>query len=71
MLRSRKLKTALATMATVFGVMGIAAIPSASADECTVTVTLLTGQTQSFSVNVPAGTPASAMVPAGLGPIRA
>jgi hypothetical protein len=67
---SRKLKTAAGTVVAVLTVMGIAWIPVASADECTVTVTLLTGATQSFSVNVPAGTPASAMVPAGVGPIK-
>ena len=31
--------------ATVFAAMAIAAIPTASAEQCTVTVTLVTGQT--------------------------
>src|SRR5205085_1359332 len=34
--------------------MAIAALPTASADSCTVTVTLLTGQTLTFSGDVPA-----------------
>jgi Transglycosylase SLT domain/Peptidase family M23 len=65
----RKLKIAALTVASVFAIIGIAALPTASADQCTVTVTLLTGQTETFSVNVPPGTPASQMVPAGVGPV--
>jgi len=42
---------------------GVAAIPvsAAQADTCTVTVTLASGQQQTFVVNVPAGTPLSAI----------
>ncbi len=65
----RKLKVAAATVASVFAIIGIAALPTASADQCTVTVTLLTGQTESFSVNVPPGTAPAQMVPAGVGPV--
>ena len=41
--------------------MAMAAIPTASADECTVTVTLVGGKTLVFHVNVAPGTPISAM----------
>ncbi len=50
--------------------MGVASIPIASADQCKVTVVLLTGQTLTFTVNAPPGTPASQMVPAGTGPVK-
>ncbi len=49
-------------------VLAVAALPSASADQCKVTVTLLTGQSLTFEVNAPAGTPASSLVPPGTGP---
>src|SRR5205085_10035264 len=43
--------------------MGVAALPNASAQNCTLTVTLVTGQTLSF--NVPPGTsPSSLSLPA-------
>ena len=51
-------------------VLAVAALPSASADQCQVTVTLLTGQTLTFEVNAPAGTPASSLVPPGTGPVK-
>jgi murein DD-endopeptidase MepM/ murein hydrolase activator NlpD len=50
--------------------MAMASIPIASADQCTVTVVLLTGQTLTFTVNEPPGTPASQMVPSGTGPVK-
>jgi hypothetical protein len=66
----RKLKIAAATALFALGASALGAIPSASADDCTVTVTLLTGQTLTFQVNVPAGTPASSLVPPGTGPVK-
>ena len=48
-------------VAAMLVVLGIAALPSASADACTITVKLLTGQTLTFNVNVPPGTPISAI----------
>ena len=47
--------------ATIFVAMALAAIPTASADDCTVTVTLVGGQQLVFHVNVAPGTPISAM----------
>jgi hypothetical protein len=41
--------------------MGVAAIPNASADQCVVTVKVAGGQTLTFNVNVPPGTPVSAL----------
>ena len=69
---SRRLKLRIAgfAAATALVTMGVAAIPAASADQCTVTVTLLTGQILTFSVNVPPGTPTSALVPPGTGPVK-
>src|SRR5260370_31692017 len=66
----RKLKIAAITAGSVLVTMGLGAIPTASADQCTVTVTLATGQTLTFDVNVPPGTPASALVPPGTGPVK-
>jgi hypothetical protein len=43
----------------ITAVMGIAAIPSASAEQCTVTVTLLGGIQIPFTIDVPPGTPLS------------
>jgi len=44
-------------------IVGLAAIPlaTAQADTCTITVTLVTGQKETFTVNVPAGTPISSI----------
>src|ERR1700738_2312400 len=39
----------------------LVSLPSASADQCAVTVTLVTGQTLSFGVEVPPGTPLSSV----------
>ncbi len=62
---------AASTLACCLGLFGIAMIPNASADTCVVTVTLLTGQTTSFTVNVPPGTPASSIpLPSLPGPVK-
>jgi hypothetical protein len=44
-------------------IVGLAAIPlaTAQADTCTITVILVTGQKETFTVNVPAGTPISSI----------
>jgi murein DD-endopeptidase MepM/ murein hydrolase activator NlpD len=61
-LRSRrKLLLVLALVAGTLATMAVAALPEASADSCTVRVTLVTGNTYTFYVNVPAGTPISSM----------
>ena len=58
MLKSRKLWIAMIVGATI----GVAAIPdAASAEVCAVTVTLSTGQSLTFNVNIPAGSPLSAI----------
>jgi murein DD-endopeptidase MepM/ murein hydrolase activator NlpD len=57
-LRSRKLWIGLIAAAT----LGVAAIPNAaSAEACSVTVTLGSGQQLTFNVNIPAGSPLSAI----------
>jgi hypothetical protein len=61
LLNKRKLWLVLALAAAMMIGMAMAAIPSASADACTVKVTLASGQTLTFNVNVPPGTPISAM----------
>ena len=66
----RKLKILAISAASAMATMAIAVLPSASADQCKVTVTLLTGQTLTFEVNAPAGTPASSLVPPGTGPVK-
>jgi Transglycosylase SLT domain len=58
-LRSRKLLVAAISVVSVLGVQLLALVPTASAEECTVTVTLVTGQTLTFNVNVAPGTPIS------------
>ena len=58
MFGSRKLIGAVTSAVLI---LGLAAIPAASADACTVTVTLLGGQQLTFPVNVPAGTPVSSL----------
>jgi hypothetical protein len=57
-LRSRKLVGGVVAFATA-AVCAIAALPTASADECVITVTLVGGLKESFTVNVPPGTPLS------------
>ena len=56
MLKRRKLRVAAVITALVVAVLGVAAIPDASADGCTVTVTVEGGQ-QFTLQNIPAGTP--------------
>jgi len=61
-LRSRKLSVAVITAGSLAGVFGLAAIPTvASAQQCVVTVTVLGGQQLKFTVDVPPGTPVSAL----------
>ncbi len=60
MLTRRKLTIAAVTMASVVTVLGLAALPEASADGCTVVITVAGGQTFTFQ-NVPSGTPASSL----------
>jgi murein DD-endopeptidase MepM/ murein hydrolase activator NlpD len=67
---SHKLKVALATVAMILGVMAVAAIPTASADQCTVTATLLDGQTMTFTVTAAPGTPPAQMLPPGTPPVQ-
>jgi hypothetical protein len=66
----RKLKLLVIAAGSALGTMAVAGIPIAAADQCKVTVTLLTGQVLTFEVNAPAGTPASQMVPSGTGPVK-
>ncbi len=61
MFRRRKLSVAVAAASAAGVVFGVAAIPSASADQCVVTVTVAGGQKLNFTVNVPPGTPVSAL----------
>ncbi len=66
MLRRRKLTIAAVTVACLVTVLGLAAIPSASADGCTVTITVAGGQQFTFQ-NVPTGTaPTSLPLPVTL-----
>ena len=62
----RRLKIGAATLASVLATCATAALPTASADTCTVTAALLTGQTETFVVDEAPGTPPSQMVPAGV-----
>jgi murein DD-endopeptidase MepM/ murein hydrolase activator NlpD len=67
---SHKLKIALTTLVLVLVTMAVAAIPTASADQCTVTAVLLDGQTVSFTVNATPGTPPAQMLPPGTPPAK-
>jgi len=69
-LRGRKLRIAAAALGSILLTLGVASIPAASADECTVTVTLLSGTTMTFTVSAPPGTPTSALVPPNIGPVK-
>ena len=60
MLRRRKLTIAAVTMASMAAVLGLAALPDASANGCTVVITVAGGQTFTFE-NVPPGTPPSSL----------
>ena len=51
----------LAVVVGAFTTLGTVALSNASADACTVTVTVVGGQTYTFNVNVAPGTPISAM----------
>jgi hypothetical protein len=66
----RQLKILAVVAGSALAGMATSWIPSASAEQCTVTVTLLTGQRLTFSVNVPPGTPPASMVPSGTGPVK-
>jgi hypothetical protein len=59
-LRSRKLIRAAASVVSVATVFGLAWIPTASADGCTVTITVAGGQQFTFQ-NVPPGTPPTSL----------
>ncbi len=61
MIGRRKLFAVLAMAGALFVAMAVTAIPTASADDCTVTITVVGGQTYVFHVNVAPGTPISAM----------
>jgi murein DD-endopeptidase MepM/ murein hydrolase activator NlpD len=67
---SHKLKVVLTSLGLVLVVMAVAAIPTASADQCTVTATLVDGQTVTFTVNAAPGTPPAAMLPPGTPPVK-
>jgi murein DD-endopeptidase MepM/ murein hydrolase activator NlpD len=59
-LTRRKLKIAAVTFGAMVAVLGLAALPSASADGCTVTITVAGGQTFIFQ-NIPPDTPSSSL----------
>jgi hypothetical protein len=59
-LRRRKLSIAAVTVGSIVTVIGLAALPNASADGCTVTITVAGGQQFTFQ-NVPPGTPPSSL----------
>ena len=54
---SRKLLYVIALTASLLVVFAAAGLPSASADACTIHVTVVGGNTYTFYVNVPPGTP--------------
>src|SRR5665213_3338680 len=56
---SRKLLYVILLTASLLVAFAAAALPSASADACTITVTVVGGKTYTFNVNVPPGTPIS------------
>ena len=60
-MKGRQLLAVLAAAMAAFLAMAMGAISTASADDCTVTVTLVSGQILVFHVNVAPGTPISAM----------
>ena len=61
MLSSRKLLVGSMAVVTTLVVMALASIPVASAQTCVITVKTVTGQTLTFTVNVPPGTPISSI----------
>ncbi len=65
MRNSRRLTVAAVSAASMLALLGMAALPSASAAECTVTVTLVTGQKLYF--HLPPGVPPSTLkLPVGV-----
>ena len=56
MLSCRKLMAVVGMLGGFLLALAIAGAPVASADACTVNVTVLGGQTYTFNVNVPSGT---------------
>jgi hypothetical protein len=58
------------SVSALLGILGAGAIPSASAQTCVITVTLLTGKQVSFTVNVAPGTPVSSIPLPVKGPFR-
>ncbi len=70
MSKRRNVKIAAITLAAVLGTIAVAALPTASADQCTVTVVLITGQTETFTVDASPSTPPQDLLPAGIGPVK-
>ncbi len=66
MLTRRKLTIAAVTMASVVAVLGLAALPEASADGCTVVITVAGGQTFTFQNVAPGTDPSSLPLPVSL-----
>ena len=58
---SRKLLYVIALTASLLVVFAAAGLPSASADACTIHVTVAGGNTYTFYVNAPPGTPISSL----------
>jgi Transglycosylase SLT domain/Peptidase family M23 len=65
-LTRRKLTFAAVTMASVVAVFGLAALPEASADGCTVVITVAGGQTFTFQNVAPGTNPSSLPLPVSL-----
>ncbi len=63
-------KVFLASVGVALVVTAGLAVPIASADECTVTATLLDGTTLTFTVSAPPGTPPIDMLPPGTPPVQ-
>jgi hypothetical protein len=51
----------ISAVAAAGAVVALAVVPAASADSCTIAVTLVTGQRLSFTLDVPPGTPVSSI----------
>jgi hypothetical protein len=65
-LTRRKLSIAAVTMASMAVVLGLAALPEASADGCTVVITVAGGQTFTFQNVAPGTSPSSLPLPVSL-----
>jgi Transglycosylase SLT domain/Peptidase family M23 len=61
LLSRRKLLVVLSLVGAVLVTMAATGLPSASADPCTITVTVLGGKTYTFTVNTTPGTPISTL----------